>query len=346
MGKETLYNKKSKLELKKNIKEEQFARQTISFYKYLSLNNLDQLRDKIYKSWDSLNILGRVYVSKEGINAQISIPDNNINSFKDELKSEFNFGDLIFKTALEEGTSFYKLVVKIKDEIVAYNIPKQEYNMNNVGKHLDYKEFNKSIDEGAIVLDMRNYYEGEIGKFESAIIPDIERSQELLPEVKKLLDKHKKDKILLYCTGGIRCEKASSYLIYHGFSDVNQLNGGIIQYANDIKKNNVQSKFIGKNFVFDDRMSESVTEHVIGKCHICLKPSDSHTNCANEHCHILFIQCDHCREEFQNCCSKHCSKFILLPKEKRRVMFKNGEIKFNAQKSQKIKPRLKDINQN
>jgi len=343
MGKETLYNKKSKLELKKNLEEEQFARQTISFYKYLSLNNLDQLRDEIYKSWNSLNILGRVYVAKEGINAQISIPYDSINSFKEELSSKFNFGDLILKTAIQEGNSFYKLVVKIKNEIVAYNVSEKEYNMKNVGKHLDYKEFNKSIDDGAIVLDMRNYYEGEIGKFENAIIPDIERSQELLPEVKKLLDKHKNDKILLYCTGGIRCEKASSYLIHHGFSDVNQLNGGIIQYANDIKKNNVQSKFIGKNFVFDDRMSEPVTEHVIGECHICFESSDSHTNCANEHCHILFIQCANCREKFQNCCSEHCSKFILLPKDKRREMFKNGDIKFNAQKSQKIKPRLKDI---
>ena len=343
MGKETLYNKKSKLELKKKLKDEKFTRQTISFYKYLSLKNLDKLRDEIYKSWNSLNILGRVYVAKEGINAQISIPYNNINSFKEELSSRFNFGDLIFKLAIQEGTSFYKLVVKIKNEIVAYNLSEKEYNMKNVGKHLDYKEFNKSIDDGAIVLDMRNYYEGEIGKFENAIIPDVERSKELLPEVKKLLDKHKNDKILLYCTGGIRCEKASSYLIHHGFSDVNQLNGGIIQYANDIKENSVKSKFIGKNFVFDDRMSEFVTEDVIGKCHICLESSDSHTNCANEYCHILFIQCDNCREKFQNCCSKHCSKFISLPKEKRTEMFKNGDIKFNAQKSQKIKPRLKDI---
>ena len=343
MGKETLYNKKSKIELKKILKEEQFTRRTISFYKYLSLNNLDELRDKIYESWNSLNILGRVYIANEGINAQISIPSNGINFFKDELNSKFNFGDLIFKTAIQEGNSFYKLVVKIKNEIVAYNVSEKEYNMNHVGKHLDYKEFNKSIDDGAIVLDMRNYYEGEIGKFENAIIPDIERSQELLPEVKQLLDKHKNDKILLYCTGGIRCEKASSYLIHHGFSDVNQLNGGIIQYANDIKKNNVQSKFIGKNFVFDDRMSEPVTEHVIGECHICFESSDSHTNCANEHCHILFIQCANCRDKFQNCCSEDCSRFILLPKEKRREMFKNGDIKFNAQKSQKIKPRLKDI---
>ena len=345
MGKETLYNKKSKLELIKLLKEENFNRKTISFYKYVSLNDLDQLRDEIYRSWDNLNILGRVYIAKEGINAQISIPENNLLKFKKHLKSDFNFEDLILKVAVEEGTSFYKLVVKIKNEIVAYNIPKKEYNMNIVGKHLDYKEFNKCIDDGAVILDMRNYYEGEIGKFENAIVPDVERSQELLPEVKKILKNYKNDKILLYCTGGIRCEKASSYLIHHGFSDVNQLNGGIIQYANDIKKNNEQSKFIGKNFVFDNRMSESVTDDVIGECHICSKPSDLHTNCANEHCHILLIQCNKCKKELQNCCSKHCADFVLLPRIKRRELFKNGKIQFNAQRSDKIKPRLKDINQ-
>ena len=137
---------------------------------------------------------------------------------------------------MKEGNSFYKLIVKIKNEIVAYNISNKEYNIKKIGKHLDYEEFNKSIDNGAIVLDMRNYYESEIGRFKNAIIPDVERSQELLPAVKEMLKNNKKDKILLYCTGGIRCEKASSYLIHNGFKDVNQLKGGIIKYANDVKK--------------------------------------------------------------------------------------------------------------
>ena len=344
MKRQPLFNKINRELLKKDLLNETFERVTASFYKYFEIQSPSIFRDDLYKKFDRLKIFGRIYIAKEGINAQISIPENNLLKFKNHLKSEFNFEDLILKVAVEEGTSFYKLVVKIKNEIVAYNIPKEEYNMDKVGKHLDYKAFNQCIDDGAIVLDMRNYYEGEIGKFQNAIIPDIERSQDLLLEVKKILDNHKDDKILLYCTGGIRCEKASSYLIHHGFSDVNQLNGGIIQYANDIKKNNEKSKFIGKNFVFDNRMSESVTDDVIGECHICSKPSDLHTNCANEHCHILLIQCNKCKEELQNCCSKHCSDFILLPRIKRRELFKNGKIKFNAQKSDKIKPRLKEIN--
>lgn len=343
MRKETLYNKKSKTELKKKLKDENFNRKTLSFYKYIELNNLYDLRNNIYKCLNNLNILGRIYISKEGINAQISIPVKNLKNLKNSLKSEFDFGSLNFKIAVQDGTSFYKLVVKIKTEIVTYNILSTEYNMDNTGKHLDYKDFNKSIDEGAIVLDMRNYYESEIGKFENAIIPDVDRSEELLQEVKKILKDNKDDKILLYCTGGIRCEKASSYLINNGFKDINQLNGGIIKYAHDIKKNNVKSKFIGKNFVFDERMSESVTEDIIGLCHVCSKSSDRHINCLNEYCHILLIQCFECSENLNNCCSRDCADFLLLPINERKKIFQDGNIKFNAQKTDKIRPKLKDI---
>ena len=345
MGKETLYNKKNKLELIKIIEDEKFVRKTISFYKYVDLKNLTQLRDNIYKKWNELNILGRVYIANEGINAQISIPDFNVNKFKAQLSSYFKFKNLTFKIAVQDGISFYKLVVKVKNEIVAYNISDKEYDMHKIGKHLDYKEFNSAIDDGAVVIDMRNYYEGEIGKFENAIIPDTERSQELLPEVKRILNSHKNDKILLYCTGGIRCEKASSYLIHHGFSDVNQLNGGIIKYAHDIRENNAKSKFIGKNFVFDERMSEKITNDILGECHICYHPCDSHVNCANEHCHILFIQCNKCAKKLRQCCSKKCSEFMLFSKQERSQIFKRGDIKFTAQKSSKIKPKLKEINQ-
>jgi UPF0176 protein len=212
--------------------------------------------------------------------------------------------------------------------------------MNRVGKHLNYKQYNEAINNGATVVDIRNYYEGEVGKFDSAIIPDIERSEDLLVEVKKILKGQEEDKVLLYCTGGIRCEKASSYLIHHGFKDVNQLKGGIIQYANDIKENNEKSKFIGKNFVFDHRLGEKITDDIISLCHQCKEPADTHTNCINQACHILFIQCEICLKEYNNCCSKNCSDFIKLPKEEQKKLFKAGEVKFTAQKSKSIKPKL------
>ena len=283
------------------------------------------------------------YLAKEGINAQISIPQNQLENFKKNIYSYNFFKNMQLKLAVEEGISFLKLTIKIKSEIVAYKVPENKYNMNIVGKHLNYKEFNEAIDRGAVTVDMRNYYEGEIGKFENAIIPDVDRSQDLLPEVKKLLQNNKDDKVLLYCTGGIRCEKASAYLIQNGFKDVNQLKGGIIQYAHDIKKNNTASKFLGKNFVFDKRMGEKITEDVIGKCHQCRKKSDMHQNCNNQACHILFIQCKKCYNKYDGCCSIKCKEFNLLPKDQQKKLFKSGKYQFTAQLSDKIKPKLYDL---
>ena len=341
-----LYNKKSKKQLKEKLKAEKFRRITCSFYKYIQIDNLETLRDDLYLTWNNLNILGRIYISTEGINAQISIPENNLNSFKSLLSSYKIFNEIILKFAIEEGDSFYKLNIKIKDEIVAYKIPQGEYDMNKVGKHLNYKQFNKAIDDGATIVDVRNYYEGEVGKFANAIIPDVDASIELLPEIKKLLKNKKEEKILMYCTGGIRCEKASSYLIYHGFKDVNQLKGGIIQYANDIKKNNEKSKFIGKNFVFDHRLGERITDDIISNCHQCETKTDRHTNCTNQACHILFIQCEKCLKKYDGCCSKKCADFIQLPLEKQRELFKKGVTKFTAQKSTDIKPKLYKMKNN
>ena len=335
-----LYNQKNKEQLLQELEKESFKRVTLSFYKYVPLKNIEQLRDFLFLEWNKLKVLGRVYLSKEGINAQVSIPENNLNTFKSSINSKKSFKNAPLKYALQDGISFLKLTIKIKDEIVAYKISKSEYDMNNVGEHLNYKEYNKAIDDGATVIDMRNYYEGEVGKFKNAIIPDVDTSRDLLPEVKKLLKGQEDNKVLLYCTGGIRCEKASAYLIYHGFKDVNQLQGGIIQYANDIRKNNEKSKFIGKNFVFDHRLAEKVTDDIISICHQCKEPSDTHKNCINQACHILFIQCKACSKKYANCCSTDCADFIKLPKEDQKELFKSGKIKFTAQKSKSIKPKL------
>ena len=128
--------------------------------------------------------------------------------------------------------------------------------------------------------------------------------------VKDILKGKEDKKILLYCTGGIRCEKASAYLKHHGFNDVNQLHGGIIEYARQIKSKGLESKFKGKNFVFDERMGERITDDVISRCYQCGSLCDSHYNCANDGCHLLFIQCETCREKFEACCSDECQKII------------------------------------
>lgn len=338
-----LYNKKCKQTLLKELQQEHFARKTISFYKYTELNDLQTLRDALYQEWTTLNVRGRVYIAQEGINAQLSVPEDFMDAFLDNLSTREPFQQLKIKYAVNEGLSFLKLTIKVKKEIVAYNISKDEYDMTNTGQHLNYKAFNEAIEQGAVVLDMRNRYEAEIGRFENAIVPNVDRSKELLPEAKALLKGHEKDKILIYCTGGIRCEKASAYLKHHGFNDVNQLEGGIIQYAHEVKKNSSESKFRGKNFVFDNRMGETITSEILSQCHQCGAPANTHVNCANEACHILFIQCEKCNDHYNHCCSQHCAEFLKKPKAERKHLFKNKEVTFTAQLSDKIKPRLDEV---
>jgi len=339
----SLYNKKNKEQLLKEIENEDFQRITISFYKYINLKHLNKFRDDLYSQWKKLDVLGRVYIAKEGINAQLSLPEHNLEKFKNELLSISQFNDILIKPAVQEGLSFLKLTIKVKNEIVAYKVPENEFDMAITGIHLNYKDYHQKIDDGAIIIDMRNNYEGEVGRFKNAIIPDVDRSEDLLPTVKKLLQGHEDDTVLMYCTGGIRCEKASSYLISHGFTDVNQLNGGVIKYAHDIKNDNIESKFIGKNFVFDHRLGENITDDIISQCHQCDNPSNRHLDCDNQSCHILFIQCEKCSIKYNNCCSEKCTEFIKLPKEEQKRIFKEGNIKFTAQNSNKIKPRLKDL---
>ena len=338
-----LYNKKNKDDLRLELQKEDFKRITISFYRYVNLTDIDLLRDELYIEWRSLNILGRVYIATEGINAQLSIPEKKIDLFINKLYSRTYFNNIEIKKAVEEGESFYKLIIKVKNEIVAYKIPKNQYNMKTVGKHLNYLDFNKAIDNGATIVDVRNYYEAEVGKFENAIIPDIDRSEDLLPEIKRLLKGQEQNKILMYCTGGIRCEKASSYLIKNGFKDVNQLDGGIVKYANEIKKDNIKSKFIGKNFVFDSRLGENVTNDIISNCHQCNHRSNNHTNCENSACHILFIQCKKCSKKYLGCCSNKCLSYIQLDKEEQVDLIKNKNIIFNGTNSDRLRPKLKDF---
>ena len=341
--KKKLYNQKDRSQLKAELTAENFPRITCSFYRYVNIDNPNTLRDKLYKEWIELNVLGRVYIAEEGINAQISIPESKFDTFIGLLNKRDYLADMPIKHAVEAGQSFIKLAIRVKKEIVAYNIPEDEYNMNQVGNHLNASEFNEALDNpDAVVVDMRNYYESEVGHFNNAILPDVERSQELLPEVRKLLQNNKNKEVLLYCTGGIRCEKASSYLLHHGYKDVKQLKGGIIQYAHDVKAKNLHSKFIGSNFVFDQRLEERITDDIISQCHQCGNSCDTHTDCLNQACHILFIQCEKCKKYFDGCCSMKCKEFAALPLDKQKILRKDpAKVVSKTLQSVSGKPRLK-----
>ena len=322
--------------------EEGFARKTCSFYRYINIDEPQALRDELYKEWFALRILGRVYLAAEGINAQISVPEPHWDQFLETLNSRGVLAKMPLKHAVQEGQSFFKLAIRVKQELVAYNIPFNQYDMNHVGEHVNAVEFNEALDNpDSIAVDMRNYYESEVGQFKTAIIPDVETSRDLLPQVRYLLKGQEEKEVLLYCTGGIRCEKASAYLLHHGFKNVKQLNGGIIQYAHDIKEQQLDSKFIGSNFVFDDRLEERITADIIGVCHQCGTACDSHTDCMNQACHILFIQCPDCKAAYNGCCSPECQEFAALPFEEQWLLRKDPEkVVSKTVHAARVKPRM------
>ena len=304
-----LHNKINKEELKKKLMEETFTRKTISFYRYFYLENPQEFRDEIYSDWVSLGCFGRIYVAREGINAQMSVPEHQFDEFLKTFDKYEILKYIPIKYAIEDdGKSFYKLTIKVRPKLVADGLDDNTYDVTNVMKHLSRVEFHNLVGkENTVVVDMRNNYESEVGRFEGAVCPEADTFREELEIVTDLLQDQKDKKILLYCTGGIRCEKASAYLKHQGFEDVNQLHGGILEYARQIKTAGLESKFVGKNFVFDERLGESVNGQIISRCHQCGKPSDSHTNCANHGCHILFIQCPECAAKFHGCCSDECA---------------------------------------
>ena len=325
-GKKDLFNKLSKEQAIKLLKKENFKRKTISFYRYVIIDNPHKLRDSLYLDWLNLGVLGRVYLAHEGINAQISLPEDKWKRFKENLDSHKIFSKMPFKIAIEDdGQSFFKLTIKVRDQIVSDGLSTDEYDVTNVGTHLNAKQWNEALENGAIVVDMRNHYESEIGRFKGAICPEVETFREELPVVKDILKGKEAKKVLLYCTGGIRCEKTSAYLKHHGFQDVNQLHGGIIDYARQLKEDkNLTNNYVGKNFVFDERRGERISDDIISCCHQCGAPFDTHVNCANVNCNLLFLQCDKCKVKFNNCCSKECIEVIKLPYEHQKKMRKNS----------------------
>jgi UPF0176 protein len=191
---------------------------------------------------------------------------------------------------------------------------------------------------------MRNHYEYEVGHFEKAIEVPSDTFREQLPMAVEMLKENKEKNIIMYCTGGIRCEKASAYMLHNGFTNVFHLEGGIINYANQVKEAQLENKFIGKNFVFDDRLGERISNEIIARCHQCGKPADTHTNCKNNACHLLFIQCPECATRFEGCCSEECYSVYVLPAEEQKKLRQgrqNGVMIFNKSK-ERLRPRIRN----
>ena len=314
-----LHNKVDKRVLREQLQNSEEERTTISFYQYTNLENPKAFRDKLYKDLSEIGVYGRIYVAQEGINAQISAPSSRFQDLKNHLYSiPFLNGVRLNIAVDDDGKSFYKLIIKVRPKIVADGLDDNSFDVTDKGIHVNAENFNKLADNpDTIIVDMRNHYESEVGHFKNAITPEVETFREELPLVEEMLEDKKDKNLLLYCTGGIRCEKASAYYKSKGFEKVFQLEGGIIKYTHDVEEKGLENKFIGKNFVFDERLGERITEDIISECHQCGKPCDTHINCANDACHLLFIQCEECATKYEQNCSTKCQDFTKLPKEER-----------------------------
>ncbi len=351
-----LYNTLSAKEREALIEQAGLDRLTISFYKYAHIGNPQIFRNHLFINWNELDVLGRIYVAHEGINAQLSVPAVNFESFKAHLDSISFLKNVRLNIAIEQDNkSFLKLKVKVRHKILADGLNDDTFDVTNKGVHVGAAQFNQLIeDPDTVLVDMRNHYESEIGHFKNAVTPDVDTFRDSLDIIEEQLAAHKEDKnLVMYCTGGIRCEKASAYYKHKGFKRVFQLEGGIIEYTRQVRDKNLENKFIGKNFVFDHRRGERISDDVIAQCHQCGKACDTHVNCANEACHLLFIQCEECAAQMNDCCSDACKEVHELPWEEQKRLrkgkvvsnkiFKKGRsevLKFKKQPSAEFREAL------
>ncbi|VFP83995.1 UPF0176 protein YceA [Candidatus Erwinia haradaeae] len=311
-----LHNIISNKELQARLLVESEARITVSFYKYFTLHDPIAFRDALYLSLSRLRVFGRIYIAQEGINAQVSVPHSLYSRMKDMLYVFHpSLSNLQMNISLDNTRqSFWVLRIKIRTQIVADGITDVNVNTSDVGVYIDAHTVNTlQRDARAVFVDMRNDYEYAIGRFrKSLVIPGHTFRQQLL-KVIAILQEYKGNPIVLYCTGGIRCEKSSAWIRHHGHKNVYQIQGGIINYVRQARIQGLPVYFIGKNFVFDKRMAECVSQDVIGYCYQCGEKNDNYINCRNDYCHKLFIQCSKCAEEFNFFCSRVCmenSNFI------------------------------------
>lgn len=336
----TLHNRVSRRELKERILNDPTPRITVSFYCYFKIPEPVVFRNSLYKALNAIGVMGRIYLAHEGINAQVSVPAENFETFRNYLYSIEPLNGLRLNTAVDDdGRSFYVLDIKVRKNIVADGITDPSFDMANKGRYVNAEEFNElASDPRTIVIDMRNHYEYEVGHFENAIEIPSDTFREQLPMAVEMMNDKRDQNIIMYCTGGIRCEKASAYMLHKGFKNVFHLEGGIIHYSNQVKEKGLVNKFHGKNFVFDQRLGERITDEIISHCHQCGKPADTHVNCVNDACHLLFIQCDECKREYEGCCSKECQEVIHLPIEEQRKLragIDKGRNVFNKSKARK-----------
>lgn len=280
---------------------------TILYYCYSPIENAGQFAADHLNFCKSLNLFGRIIVADEGLNGTVSGTSEACKAYMEHIHADQRFAKTEFKIDEVEEPSFIKMHCRYKSEIVHSGLRDKTIIDPNkqTGKYLEPQEFAAMIDQDdVVVLDVRSNYEHNLGKFKNAITLDIENFRDF-PEQINALAKYKDKKIMTYCTGGIKCEKASALLLHHGFTDVYQLHGGIVKYGKEAGGKD----FEGKCYVFDNRIAvavNTVNPKIISTCYNCATTSQKMINCANPECNEHITQCDACGDKLQGCCCEAC----------------------------------------
>lgn len=275
------------------------------YYCYSKIEDPEAFREQHHLFCISLDLRGRIIVAPEGLNGTVSGTEENCRKYMEAVKADPRFSAIDFKVDKHKGHAFQKLHVRVKPEIVHSGLKHIDPN-ERTGKHLAPEDFKRLKDqEDVILLDCRSDYEHSVGRFKGALTLDIENFRDFPQRVKELKEKYGNKKVITYCTGGIKCEKASAYLLEQGFEDVYQLHGGIIKYGLEAGGED----FEGKCYVFDNRIVVDVNKvnpKVISTCHVCGKVDDRMVNCANPVCNKHVPICESCGWELDGACSEEC----------------------------------------
>ncbi|CAG8689793.1 3404_t:CDS:2 [Acaulospora morrowiae] len=296
---------------------------TLSFYSFHEIpqSKLQNMREEMLKKFREMGIVGRIYIASEGINAQLSCPIEKLSDLREYCNQELNLNNVEFNYSTIHLKAFRKLNVKIRHQIVADGLEPGTYDLSNQPNHLTPDDWHRSLSnvkKPITLIDMRNHYESEVGYFDNAIRPDVDTFRDSIKIMNKICEGKQNEEIYMYCTGGIRCSKAGAILLSNGFKSVNVLKGGITAYGRYISSNpSIKSLYKGRNFTFDKRLGEPITNDIVAQCHTCGKPCDKHTNCRNKTCNLLFIQCSECRVALSRTCgSEFCLTLVKAWDEK------------------------------
>lgn len=286
----------------------------ILFYKYVNLENPTEILKSQRELCENLNLKGRIILASEGINATLGGSDEEIYQYIDFMNAHPLFADIDFKDSIGGAEYFPRLRIVIKNEIVNLGIKPEDLTTKNTGIHLTPTQTHELLQnktKDLIILDGRNNYEAAVGKFEDAIIPDIRYFRQFPEYIDQNLEQFKDKDVLMYCTGGIRCERATAYLKSKGIAkEVYQVEGGIHRYVEQYP----DGFFKGKNYVFDARITVPVNNEILGKCYVCNAKCDDYVNCLNAECNKHFISCSDCILKLNETCSEKCNKLVLEKK--------------------------------